>query len=216
MRLKQQTAKTEAPKPEKIVEMTDRKRISRRKLLASAAIIGAGSAVGGAGTYAALSDSGTAELVLQGGSVVLKINPAEASFGPPDSYSANEGEPVEHEATWTVSNTGTLNASSLFLTGIEYTVSHSGQATRKQILRGAKITSFEYAGSSVEVPDNLFALGQRLSSALELSSTDESAELPAFADETRELTVGIEFDYANIDGSGGFSLTAKPAFSIEQ
>ena len=196
--------------------MSNNEPLTRRKLLASAAIIGAGSAVGGAGSYAALSDSGTAELVLQGGSILLKIDPAEASFGPPDSYSTNEGEPVAHEATWTISNTGTLNASSLFLTGIEYTVSNSGQATREQILRGAKITSFEYAGSSVEgVPDNLFALGKRLSSALELSSTDE-AELPAFADETRELTVGIEFDYANIDGNGGFSLTAKPAFSIEQ
>jgi hypothetical protein len=197
--------------------MSNDEPITRRKLLASAAIIGAGSAVGGAGSYAALSDSGTAELVLQGGSILLKIDPAEASFGPPDSYSANEGEPVEHEATWTVSNTGTLNASSLFLTGIEYTVSNSGKATRKQILRGAKITTFEYAGSSVEgVPDSLFALGERLSSGLELSSTDEAAELPAFEDETRELTVGIEFDYSNVDGNGGFSLTATPAFSIEQ
>jgi len=197
--------------------MTNDESITRRRLLASAAIIGAGSAVGGAGSYAALSDSGTAELVLQGGSIVLKINPAEASFGPPNSYSASEGEPVEHEATWTVSNTGTLNASSLFLTGIEYTVSNSGEATGKQILRGAKITTFEYAGSSVEgVPDNLLTLGNQLSSGLELSSTDEAAELPAFENEKRELTVGIEFDYSKMDGNGGFSLTAKPAFSIEQ
>jgi predicted ribosomally synthesized peptide with SipW-like signal peptide len=198
--------------------MSNNKQISRRKVLASAAILGAGSAVGGAGTYAALSDSGTAELVLEGGSIVLKISPAEAAFGPPDSYSANEGEPVEHEATWTISNTGTLNASSLFLTGIEYTVSNSGQATREQILRGAKITTFEYADGSVEgAPEHLWALGKRLDPAsMELSSADEGPELPAFADETRELTIGIEFDYSNIDGNGGFSVTAKPAFSIEQ
>jgi len=197
--------------------MSNDKPITRRKLLASAAIIGAGSAVGGAGSYAALSDSGTAEVVLQGGSILLKIDPAEASFGPPESYSANEGKPVEHEASWTISNTGTLNASSLFLTGIEYTVSNSGEATSEQILRSAKITTFEYAGSSVKgVPDNLFALGEQLNSSMELSSTDEAAELPAFENEKRELTIGIEFDYSKVDGNGGFSLTAKPAFSIEQ
>lgn len=197
--------------------MSNNEQFSRRKLLASAAILGAGSAMGGAGTYAALSDSGTAELVLQGGSIVLKIDPAEASFGPPDSYSANKGEPVEHEATWTISNTGTLNASSLFLTGIEYTVSNPGEATREQILRGAQIKTFEYAGSSVEViPDNLFALGKRLNSSVELSSTDEAAELPAFENEKRELTIGIKFDYSKVSGNGGFGLTAKPTFSIEQ
>lgn len=197
--------------------MSNDKPITRRKLLASAAIVGTGSAIGGAGSYAALSDSGTAELVLQSGSILLKIDPAEASFGPPDSYSATQGEPVEHEATWTISNTGTLNASDLFLTGIEYTVSNTGKATREQILRAAKITTFEYAGRAVDGTSNLFALKERLGSgSVELDSTDEAAELPAFENETRELTVGIEFDYSNVDGNGGFSLTARPAFSIEQ
>lgn len=186
-------------------------------MLASAALIGAGSAVGGAGTYAALSDSGTAELVLEGGSIVLKISPETASFGPPESYDGedgNEGQPVEHEATWTISNAGTLNASSLFLTDVGYSVSNKNGATEEQILQGAKITRFEYAGSDMSetTPDNLHALGD--AGSMELESADP--ELPAFEEETRELTIAIEFDYSNIEGNGGFSVTATPSFSIEQ
>lgn len=193
------------------------KEISRRKALGAIAATGAAAAFGGAGTYAALTDNETAELILTGGSLVLKVAPKEQSFEPAQEYSATEGQAVEHTANWTISNSGTINASSLFLSGIAFEVSSLNGATKEEVLKGAELTQFNYAGEEVEnFPATLWDL-KHSAIPVELSSTaDDVPELPAFEDETRELAIGIKFNYESISGSGGFSVTASPKFSAEQ
>ena len=62
--------------------MSNESEITRRKLLASVAVVGAGSALGGAGTHAALSDREEATASFQAGRVVLKVSPEVQEFGP--------------------------------------------------------------------------------------------------------------------------------------
>jgi len=195
------------------------KDISRRKALGAIAATGAAAAFGGAGTYAALSDNETAEIILTGGTLLLKVDPATATFEPASDYETSQGEPVEHTATWTISNEGTINASELFLGKVSATTNNTGQATPSQILNAAQITTFKYEGQeATDPPANLAELVTQQAQGntpLESAAEDEP-ELPAFENETRELEIGIKFDYSQVDGNGGFSVTAKPEFLAEQ
>lgn len=215
--------------------------ISRRRALAAIAGTGAAAAFGGAGTYAALSDRNTAELSLESGSIMLKIEPKEATLEPPDNYAESEGQPVEHSETWTLSNAGKINASSLYLDGISYEVSFPPvkpttnasaapkQSTPEEVLRAAKVTRLEYAGASIKSgdgPDSLAGLRDMLSPGhMELSGPvedsddaddDPDPELKAFQENERRLTIGIKFDYGEVTGNGGFTVEVEPTFSAEQ
>ena len=62
--------------------MSKESEITRRELLAGVAVVGAGSAFGGAGTYAVLSDREEATASFRAGRVILKVSPETQEFGP--------------------------------------------------------------------------------------------------------------------------------------
>lgn len=171
--------------------------ISRRKLLIGVAGVGAASAVGGAGSYAYLSDQGEAIIEFQSGSIVLKISPETITFDQDDGDEMVESIEVQ--------NIGTLSASQLSLDGVPLSGSN-------ELKVASEVTTLEYRGTDIlsnvqsVVPDangngiiDLHDLHNHFSSnPYALESQVGGDGLSPGGSETATLTIGVTMDYSQI------------------
>lgn len=190
--------------------------ISRRKVLAGLLTVGGGATLGGAGTYAALSDTEIAGIGFTAGSIQLDVTAPTDTFEPAEDYEENQGQPVTHSVSWEIFNAGTLNAGDLTLSALEITIQDSGKATRSEILNHTMVENITY---EEENPgwgvNNLAEMNNNLPLAL-VSTESDTPELPATDDVTRTLSMDVYFDYSGISGNGGFTVSMKPTFRVTQ
>ncbi|EGQ44132.1 MAG: hypothetical protein J07AB43_01910 [Candidatus Nanosalina sp. J07AB43] len=197
--------------------MTDKNSgLSRRKVLIGIAGVGGAGALGSVGTYAALSDTQVSGIDFTAGSIGLEIQTPSDTFEPAESYSDNQGEPVTHEVSWEILNTGTLNATNLKLTSLEVSVSDAGGASKSEIIEHTILEDVSYEGQvHSDAPSTLQELNSSLPLTL-VSTQPDTPELPAFEEATRTLSMSVYFDYTGISGDGGFTVSITPTFRVQQ
>lgn len=206
--------------------------ISRRKFLGAVAATGVATGVGGAGTYAYITDNSTAEISFQAGSIVLKISPKTIDF---TSDTVDSGEDNEQDdgdemkTTVTVTNAGTLPVGQLQLDGMSLT-------GPEDLKKAAEITTVEvnYGGSTSDETStwdgiiagagwdedgdgksDLIDLNAKLNGGEVISLLSSGQTLNPLEDNSLELTLGITYDYSQVTTNGG-TLEADFEWTAEQ
>lgn len=194
--------------------MTERQKLSRRKLLLGLATVGvAGAGVGG-GTVAYITDDESKTLTFESGSIVLVISPPAMDFDQDDGDEMKE--------TSSLSNSGTLLAKEIQMSGLVLDGS-------KELQRASELTTFEYRGQGIlgkienrlsDVNNNgiydLRDLKARVeSNPIDLEALVSGDGLDPDGQETAELTIGVTMDYSQIT-SNSQTLSAELVLSAVQ
>lgn len=196
--------------------------ISRRKALAAIAGTGTAAALGGAGTFAYITDSNTAKVSFQAGSIVLQISPKTIDF---TSETLAEGEDNgqddgdEMMTTVTIQNTGTLPAKKLWISGVSLggpeDLKANAEITTLNILYpGASpvdaldSSSAPYYGDATDADNSngfldLDDLRTRIANTAPLPVLKDGQQLQPLQGNQLQIELGVTYNYENITSNGG-------------
>lgn len=187
--------------------------ITRRRLLGGLATVGAAGAVGGAGTYAWISDENSVSTSFTAGDVDLSVDPTSIEFPQDDDSVMSE--------TITLTNTGTLDAGSTTIADLQLEGASDLQA-------GARIETLGVEGDDGDVTDvlpsdvtdhaneNSWADLADLAAYLDDGNVvDLDASLPAGGANSVTVKLEVDFEYEVIETNGG-SLSAQFGYVASQ
>lgn len=195
------------------------KGMSRRKLLATIGATGAAAGVGGAGTFAYLSDEKKVESTLETGKLFISVDPETMEFN-----DLNEGE--ESETKVTICNTGTLPVRNVILKNITL-------GGTIDVAKALEVTSVTYAG--VDIKQKFLPSDQNgngivdlydvvkglrdfsLTNAAGEDGLDKKNDKDGKEGECRQLVIITKIDYSNLkEGLDKESVTATLDMRAEQ
>ena len=187
--------------------------ITRRRLLGGLATVGAAGAVGGAGTYAWISDENSVSTSFTAGDVDLSVDPTSIEFPQDDDSVMSE--------TITLTNTGTLDAGSTTIADLQLEGASDLQA-------GARIETLGVEGDNGDVTDVLppdvtdHANENSWADLADLAAylgdgnvVDLDASLPAGGANSVTVKLEVDFEYEVIETNGG-SLSAEFGYVASQ
>lgn len=187
--------------------------ITRRRLLGGLATVGAAGAVGGAGTYAWISDENSVSTSFTAGDVGLSVDPSSIEFAQDDDSVMSE--------TITLRNTGTLDAKSTTIVDLQLDGASDLQA-------GARIQTLGVEGDDGTVTDVLpsdvadYANENSWADLADLAAylgdgnvVDLGASLPAGGAGSVTVKLEVDFEYEVIETNGG-SLSADFGYVASQ